>query len=139
MIINQNDSNTACFRLASKTTLTASTVYYLFKLTNSQTREEVLFTGLDISNNKDLYSEFEITETGSTYVNLTASTISLKPAGFWSYEVYQMDSPGNLDLSLVSGSAIEFGKMQVLKESNIPHGQTYQYTGSTNTRIVYQR
>ena len=138
MKLAKNNINTACFRLNTKTTLTADTVYYLFKVVNSSTRQEILFTGQDISNNSALYNEFQIIETGTTYVNLTASTISLAPAGWWSLKIYEMSGQTNLDISGTTGQPIAYGKIEVIDTTGTTQGMTYTYTGESNTRFVYQ-
>lgn len=137
MKLNKNDINTACFRLNSKTVLTASSVYHLFKFTNSSTRQEILFTGEDISPNQALYNEYTIIETGNTYVNLTASTVCLAPAGWWSYRIYEMIDPLNLSMSGTSGIAIESGKVEVINTTGTTAGHSFTYTGQTVERFVY--
>ena len=139
MKLNKNDVNTACFRLSSKSILTADTVYHLFSFTNSSTRQEILFTGQDISNNKPLFNEYTIIETGSTYTNLTASTICLAPAGWWSYRVYEMTDQNNLKLSATTGIAIEYGKVEVIELTATTAGSRYKYESqSDEERFVYR-
>lgn len=134
-IIKQNQINTVPFRLGEKVTLTATSVYYLFKLTNPQTRESIYFTGVDISTSPSIWNEFQIIETGSTFTNLTASTISLQPTGWWNYEVHQQTIENNLDPELASG-LIEVGKIKVSGDT-VPFGTSYTYSGENNTRTVY--
>ena len=137
MKLSKNSINTACFRLNSKSEITGDTRYFLFQFTNHQTKQEILFTGEDISVNKPLFNEFQFTETGSTYTNLTASTINLEPSGWWSYKVYEMTDPTNLFISGTTGQPIEYGKVEVLDATNNPSGGQYTYTGDTTTRYVY--
>lgn len=136
-MIRQNDLNTFNLRLGEKVTLSASPVYYLFKLTNPQTREEVLFTGVDLSTSPSYWSEFNLIETGATSVNLSASTVSLRPAGWWFYEVHQQTIQNNLDPSLANG-IIQTGKVYV-SGATIPAGMSTTYTGQSTQRFVYNR
>lgn len=135
--LRKNNSNTVAFTLSTDVTLTGDSVFFLFRLTNTQTNDEVLFTGTDLSTNIFSYNQFNIIETGLTSVNLTASTINLDPEGWWDYEVYQMTGQTNLSLTGVSGSFIENGRFNVSGDT-IPFGQTNVYTGGTTQRFVYK-
>jgi hypothetical protein len=136
-MIRQNNINTVAFRLGEKVTLSGSSVYFLFKLTNPQTREQVFFTGADTSTSSSYWNEFNIIETGATSVNLSASTVSLKPAGWWEYEVHQQLSQTNLDPNLAEG-IIQTGKI-IVSGSTQPAGMKNIYTGQTAQRFVYNR
>ena len=131
--ILKNSSNRAVFTLNEDTTLTGSSIYYLFQFINDDTDNSVLFTGEDISENPSRFNEFTIVETGSTYTNLTASTINLEPSGFWKYNVYQQSSPTNLSVSSTDG-LVETGKVQVIG-TVVPTEITY--TGQTDNNTVY--
>lgn len=110
ILLYKNTINNVCLTLSESTTLTGSS-YYLFRFINENNFNELLFTGEDISNNKDRFNQFLITETGSTFTNLTASTIHLNTPGYYKYEVYQMTGQTNLSLSGVTGGPIEYGKV----------------------------
>jgi hypothetical protein len=111
LIINKNSANNCIFTLSELTTLTGTSPYYLFKLVSDDNEQNtILFTGEDTSINKIRYNQFNIIETGSSYVNLTASTINLLTPGYYHYEVYQQYSQTNLALSGVTGGPIEYGK-----------------------------
>lgn len=131
--IIQNNSNRCVFTLNEKTTLTGDSIYYLFEFISDSTNDSVLFTGNDISGNKDRFNEFSIVETGSTFVNLTASTVNLEPTGFWKYNVYQQTSPTNLSISGTSG-IVEMGKAQVIG-TEVP--TKVIYSGGSDNNIVF--
>ena len=136
ILIRKNNQNTVALSLSNNVTLSATSVYFLFEFENPQTRESVLFTANDTSNNPYRYNKFNIIETGSTDVNLTGGTINLEPEGWWNYNVYQMLDPTNLSLSAVTGGPIENGKVYVTG-STVANGQQTIYTGENESRIVY--
>jgi len=116
--------------LSELTTLTGANVYYLFNFISDDTQESILFTAPDVSPNPIRYNRFLITETGSTYINLTGGTIHLSTPGYYHYDVYQMTGKTNVSLSGVSGPAIESGKMLVSGTSLSVVIDTY--TGGTS-------
>lgn len=132
IFLNKNTVNDIVVTLNEKVTLTGAT-FFLFEFINDDSRESLFFTGTDISENTDRFNEFLIIESGVTDVNLTASTINLDVLGFYKYNVYQQVSATNLNLSGTSG-IVETGKM-LLSGTSLP--VTTEYTGQTNTRIVY--
>ncbi len=116
-------------------TLTGANVYFLFRFINEDTRDETFFTGTDVSTNILRYNEFYLTETGTSFVNLTASTVNL-PTAFYKYELYCQNSPTNLSLSGVTGNAIELGFALV---SGATQAQAvYIYTGTSSTFFEYR-
>jgi hypothetical protein len=130
----QNSTNTVDFTLSESTTLTASSVYYLFKLVSTETRDEILFTASDISTNTLRYNRFNITLTGSN-TNYTAGTITLNPDGEYFYYVYEMLDPSNLFLSGTSGTIIENGIINVTGSTS--SYITNSYTGQSTTFNYY--
>jgi hypothetical protein len=112
--INKNSDNVVVLTLTEKTTL--PTPYYLFSFVNGNTREVTNFTATDLSSYTSRYNEFLIKETGSTFVNLTASTINVKP-GMYSYTIYQQTSPTNLIISAAT-SIVEVGKVNVMGDDD---------------------
>lgn len=112
--INKNSQNVVVLTLTEKTTLTNPN--YLFSFENGNTREVTNFISTDLSQYKSRYNEFLITETGTTFVNLTASTINIKP-GMYSYTIYQQTSPTNLNVSAAT-SVVEVGKVIVSGEDD---------------------
>lgn len=126
--INKDSINTSVFTLCDREILTATTKYYLFNFINDDTEDDYYFVGDDISTSPCNYNEFLITETGTTFVNLTASTINLD-RGFYQYKVYEQLSPTNLSISGTSGVVLENGKVQVIGEE-FPTKD--YYSGDTN-------
>jgi hypothetical protein len=92
------------------------------------TDESILFTGVDISPNKERFNQFNIVETSGT-TNYTASTISLTP-GEWNYYVYQMSGSTNLSLSGTSG-LVESGLVTVSGASTT----NYVYTANDDADV----
>ena len=134
--INKNSSNTVALSLSNNVTITGQTVYFLFEFENTQTRESVLFTGTDTSSNPYRYNKFDIIESGTSFVNLTAAVVNLEPEGWWDYNVYQMTGQTNLSLSGVTGGPIQKGKVYV-SGTTVAHGQQTIYTGENESRTVY--
>ena len=111
ILLKQDNTNKIAVTLNEDTTQTGTT-YYLWSLTSDDTNSSVEFIGTDLSTNQCRYNEFDVILTGTTDINLTASTISLIPTGSWKYEVFQQNSNTNLDLSL-TGDLVEQGRVVV--------------------------
>lgn len=138
ILINKDTTNTIALSLSNNVTITGSAVYFLFKFTNAETRDSVLFTGADTSTNLLRYNKFEIVETGSTFTNLTASTINLEPNGWWDYEAYQMTGQTNTSLTGVTGNPLETGKVFV-SGITITNGMGTVYTGQSENKTIYYK
>lgn len=140
IVLNQNTSNNVYLTLSESVTLSANTVYFLFKFADETTKEEVIFIASDLSTNTIRYNLFNITLTASTASNIdyTNGIISLSPFGKWTYEVYNQLSSTNLDLNNASGQ-IEQGIVTVNALSTINvDGIVNEYTGMTETYNYYQ-
>ena len=107
--INRGTANTLYFTLKEKATLTAP--YYLFVFTSDLTGQSKTFLMTDISSYPYRYNKFTLTETDSTN-DLTNGTVTLKPAGFWSYKVYEQSSSSNLLVANTTG-LVEEGRINV--------------------------
>ena len=81
------------------------TPFFLFEFTSQNNNQTVYFVGNNVSTATSRYDEIYITETGSTYTNLSASTLSLWPAMYWTYVVYEQPYPiqYNFDPSICVG------------------------------------
>ena len=128
ILINKNQPNICYFTLREKATL--ANPFYLFKIKSLQTNEEVIFTGLNISDNEQRFDKFIITETSGT-TNYTASTVSLT-TGSWFYNVYEMSGQTNLDISGTTGNVVEKGFFLVSGDSQ----SSTTYTGGDNDEVV---
>jgi hypothetical protein len=140
IVLNQNATNNVYLTLSESVTLTAATVYFLFRFVDETTKDEVLFIASDVSTNTIRYNLFNITLTASTASNIdyTNGIISLSPFGKWTYEVYNQLSSTNLDLNNASGP-IEKGIVTVNALSTINvDGIVNEYTGMTETYNYYQ-
>lgn len=108
--LQKDTANTVILELTSVSTLLNP--YYLFEAINDmQPNNITYFTGTDLSTYKCRYNRFTITETGTTYVNLTASTINLI-TGSYKYNIYEA-SASTLSVSATTGSIISTGKLIV--------------------------
>lgn len=107
MYINKNTSNDVILELTSVSSLLSPN--YLFKLTQDTDVSNITyFTGTDLSTFKCRYNRFEVIETGTTYVNLTASTVNLR-SGSYRYDVYE-STASTLSVSATTGTIISTGK-----------------------------
>lgn len=135
----QNQVNYIYPTLSESTTLSAVTPYYLFRLYDQTTQNEVFFTSANISTNTIRYDKFEVTLTGASDINLTAGTISLLPQGDWIYYAYQMSGQTNLSLSGITPGPreewIETGIVKVIG-NNLDSVQLY-YSGAPDTYTYY--
>jgi len=134
--LNQNSNNLVALSLSELVTLTGST-YFLFNFKSDDTQTELNFTCADTSSYTERYNQFEIIESGSSYVNLTAGTINLPTPGYYHYKIYQMTGQTNLDISGTTAGEfenwIESGKVLVSGSSltNI----TTIYSGASSLYI----
>ncbi len=108
--LQKDTANTVILELTSVSTLLNP--YYLFEAINDmQPTNITYFTGTDLSTYKCRYNRFTITETGTTYVNLTGGTINLI-TGSYKYNIYEA-SASTLSVSATTGSIISTGKLIV--------------------------
>jgi len=90
---NKASANTIVVTLKEKTTL--SPVYYLWQFESKQSGVKRYCIATDISQYKDRYNEFVITETSTP--TPTNGQISLAEGGEWNYTVYEQSSNSNLN------------------------------------------
>tara|TARA_R110000772_G_scaffold148307_1_gene258877 strand:- start:9646 stop:10047 length:402 start_codon:yes stop_codon:yes gene_type:complete len=130
ILLNRSSTNKSVFTLFEKTTL--SPVYYLFEFIDGDTNTSKLFTGVDISTNKERYNEFviELTEGVEDLLN---SVINLQVNGYYTYKVYEQSSATNL-LVANAGAIVELGKVKV---DGIKLPIIKEYTEQPNTKTVY--
>lgn len=133
--LGQNQSNTVYPTVSDSVTLTGTPVYFLFQFVSETTNDEVFFTCPNVSTNIARYDQFNITVTAGTQ-NLTAGTINLNPKGEYIYNIYEMYSQTNLDLSGTTGVILETGIVQ-LTGTSLSY-ITQNYTGQTGTYDFYQ-
>jgi len=139
ILLNQNSINNVAVTLQEKSQLwinSGITPFYLFEFINDDTAYSLWFTGTDISPNPVRFNQFNIIETGMTYVNLTASTINLSVPGFYKYTVYEQVSATNLQLSGTTGNIVEQGKVYFSGNTSL-FAAPNQYTGGTLTYNIY--
>lgn len=117
LIIRKGQSNTIVVTLNEKNTL--SNPNYLFEFENKVTKAKAYCVPTDISQYKDRYNEFAITETANP-ANL--NQITLATTGEWVYRIYEQASSTNINPSL-AGAIVETGLCTV--------------NGANSTQTVY--
>ena len=123
---NKASANTVVVTLKEKTTL--SPVYYLWEFKSKQSNAKRYCIATDISQYKDRYNEFIITET--TNPTPTNGQISLGEGGEWDYTVYEQSSNSNLNPAGLT--IVETGLAKV-----IPAASTQYVHTPTNTVAIY--
>lgn len=112
--------------------------YYLFEFVSPATNVGMFFVGTNLSttSQKLRFDSFNITLTGSTYINLSASTIYMRPGVFWTYNVWEQNNQYNFNPALAVG-LVETGKL-MFSATTISQAQIFtSYTGNTTTRTIY--
>lgn len=137
ILLKKNTVNSCVFTLREKSllwNLSAITPNYLFSITNQQTNKTINFVGTNISplSAQSRYDEFLITETGSTYTNLSASTLNLSPNIFWEYKIYEQVNQYNFDIANTV-SLVEYGRFYV---SGATQFSLVSYSGLTGTNYI---
>ena len=110
IFLTKNQSNTVILTLTEESRLLTPT--YIFEFTNDMDKNQVIFSSPDLSTFKCKYNRFEITESGSTYTNLSGGTINLNRVGFWNYRIFET-SGSTIALSATTGRVLEQGKVYV--------------------------
>jgi hypothetical protein len=115
LYIEKNTENTYITELTSVSSL--STPNYLFELVSDITSSDVTYFNVtDLSTFKCRYNRFDIIESGSTFSNLTASTVNLRTGGY-RLNVYEAPTP-TLEVSATTGTIIYTGKALVSGTDN---------------------
>jgi hypothetical protein len=128
--LQQNQTNNVIVTLRELTSI--SNPYYLFEFTSQDTNESKIFTGVELSQNVNRYNKFNI-ELTSGAEDLLNSVINLPIKGFYTYHIYSMVDPTNLDLANIT-ELVEMGKVYV-NDTIKPIKKSY--TGGNNTKTVY--
>lgn len=122
--LNQNQTNQVYLTLREKSLLwiySSITPYYLFTFKNQTTNQTLIFTAPNQASlsAQSSYDLFNITCTGSSYVNLSAGTISLNPGIFWEYKIYEQNQQFNFNVANTV-SCVEVGKVFYSAATNSP-------------------
>ncbi len=113
----QDTANYVYMNLTSNSDLfiySSQTPYFLFEFISEATNENLYFVTENIAalSSRTRYDEFVITESGSTYTNLTGGTIHMNPGYFWIYNVYEQTTRDNLNpantINIVSNGRVFF-------------------------------
>jgi len=129
--LKQDEINRVVVTLTENTTIQAP-IYFLFEFISDDTKFAKVFTAEDISSNICRYNEFIIELTDGPE-NLLEGIINLNLNGYYKYNVYQQNSPTNLDISLADG-IVENGIVYVSGDIK-PNRQSYN---NDNNYIAYQ-
>ena len=134
MILLKKDTINRTIITATENATLSAPVYFLFEFINDTTKFAKVFTAADISTNICRYNEFliEVTDGAEDLLN---GVINLNINGYYSYLVYQMADPTNLDISLTSG-VVETGKVY-LQGDKKPITSSYT-DNDDNKYISYQ-
>ena len=128
--LQQNTVNNVVLTLNELTTI--DTPYYLFQFISDDTNNHKIFTGIDISINKNRFNEFNIELTASSE-DLLNSVVKLPLKGFYKYNVYSQVSSTNLDLNNIT-ELVETGKVYV---DDTATSEKIIYSGGNDNKIVY--
>lgn len=133
ILINQNSTNNVTLTLNELAT--SPTYSVLFEFVNDTTHTSKLFSSPDISTATDRYNRFLITE--NVNENLNIGTVSLSPAGYWSYTCYEMPVQSPPDLNPSNAIKIlERGKVLVV--SNTPDVVVEFDDGDDINNVVFE-
>lgn len=105
--------------------------YYTFELIRKGSFDKVVFYQNDTSYAPWYWSKFDITV--ATYSGLTAGIIKVN-SGEWTYNVYEMASPYDLNLTNAIG-IVETGICII----NGTYSSNHEYTGTMADTIVYYK
>ena len=134
MILLKKDTINRTIVTATENATLSAPVYFLFEFINDNTKFAKVFTAADISTNICRYNEFLI-EVTTGVEDLLTGVIDLNINGYYTYNVYQMSDPTNLDISLTSG-VVETGKVY-LQGDKKPITSSYT-DNDNNDYIAYQ-
>ncbi len=124
--INKDTENSIIFTLTERSQL--GNPKYLFSFTNDSSGEQKLFNMTDTSGYQRRFNLFELTESGTTYENLSASTVNLE-YGWGKYEVYE-SATQTLEISGTTGRILEEGRYFV-------NGYPVEYNNNSNVNNIY--
>jgi len=112
--LEQNKENIIALTLSENSTLESPN--FLFEFKNDADLSLLYFVSEDINPCSCRYNRFIITLSGSTYQNLSASTVYLKN-GSYTYNVYE-SSGFTLDYSSTTTNVLETGRVVVQGTDN---------------------
>lgn len=123
MYINKNSVNPFICELTLISSFPGA--YYLFEMINDLNPSQITYwTGQDLSPYACRFNRFDIIETGSTYVNLTASTMNLR-SGSYTYNVYEATGL-TLQVSGTTGRIISQNNKAVVNGEDTEYTNVYR-------------
>jgi len=107
LVKNQTNNNIA-LTLTELSEL--SNPFYIFEFTNDTTNVKYLFISEDLSNNKQRYNLFNITEGVDDVMN---GSVVLGDTGFYKYKIYESETE---TLEVEGLNVVEIGKVKLIGE-----------------------
>lgn len=104
--------------------------YFTWRINDKDSNVETIFTADDYSSSPYYYNTFTISVASPE--GLTSGIIDIN-AGQYSYEIYEMSNPYDLDLNNAIG-IVEKGLITI----NATYSQIQSYTSSSSTTNVYR-
>lgn len=142
IFLNDNTTNYVVLTLLENSLLyqnSGVTPYYLFEFISPASNENIFFTANNLSTSQQQlrFDSFNITLTGSNYVNLTASTIYMRPGMWWDYNIYEQTQQYNLNPANTV-SIVETGKV-MFSSSTLSQQTLYTFysTSGSTARTFY--
>jgi hypothetical protein len=134
----QNEANVATLDLTINSNYwvySSITPFFLFSFTGEGTNQIINFVTDNIApiSARTTYDQFIITETGSTFTNLTGGCINLSVGNTWIYQIYEQLTRNNL----IPASALDVvGYGRVTYNPNVTNNYTF-FTGNTQNNIFF--
>ncbi len=138
--LSQNTANNVFMNLTSNSNsviFSATTPYFLFEFTSEATNQVIYFVTDNIApiSARSRYDEFVITESGSTFINLTGGTVYLTPGYVWTYKVYEQSTRNNLNPALAL-DVVSVGRVFYTPKSS---NGFIAFTGATSNNIFFTK
>jgi hypothetical protein len=122
IVIEQGESNDVVVTVTEKTTLPLASAKYLFVFTHQLTGAQNTCIAANISNFRDRYDRFTITESNTEA--RTTGTLALPNIGEYNYTIYAQLSTSNLDPANAD-EVVEVGIAQIIS-GNVPYTDAYE-------------
>ena len=132
--LTQNNNNLCTLELTCNSnyyTFSGIMPYYLFLFESDTTHQQIYFVSDNIApiSARTSYDQFIITESGSTFQNLTGGTIHLSPGFFWTYTIWEQLNQYNLNPALAL-DIVDTGR--VMFSAGTSGIQYFQNSATTN-------
>lgn len=134
LLLIQGTANELTPSLSERITLTG-TVHFLMRFIEDETLEETSCIAVYTSGAYEYrYHTLTVTEQASvTTSDRQSGKVTLRPEGFWTYEIYEQTSTTNLDYTQAT-SRLEVGKAKVIPTVEVTMNE---YTGGSSQTNTY--